>query len=334
MSFPIAFAEPLWLLLALVVPVIAYRYRRTERRRHVALQVSRQEALKGVKTWVVYARVGIPYVRWLVLMLLAVAMARPQWLNFEEKEEVEARDIFVVLDVSHSMLSKDLLPDRISAAKELALKWISGRPHDRIGLVLFAGGAFTHCPLTLDHRLLQAFLANAQVGRLPEGTAIGMGVATALHHLGHGSSAAEKAILLLTDAENNGGDIGPLQAAEMARSLGTRIYAIGIGRDGVVESPARRRFDGGYDFARRKMTLDTALLQEMAVTTGGRFFRATDTAAVGSICREIDRLAAAKVQNRIIIHRTELFFWVLTLAFCLLVFEFLLRWGPLRVITA
>ncbi len=334
MSFPVAFAEPLWLLLVLLVPAMAYGYRRAERRRHVALQVSRQEALKGVKTWVVYARVGIPYVRWLVLTLLAVAMARPQWLNFEEKEEVEARDIFVVLDVSSSMLSKDLSPDRISAAKELALQWIAGRPHDRIGLVLFAGGAFTHCPLTLDHRLLQAFLANAQVGRLPEGTAIGMGVATALHHLSHSSSAAEKAILLLTDAENNGGDIGPLQAAEMARSLDTRIYAIGIGRDGAVESPARRRFDGGYDFVRRRMTLDTALLQEMAVTTGGRFFRATDTATASSICREIDRLAAAKVQNRIITHRTELFFWVLTLAFCLLVFEFLLRWGPLRVITA
>lgn len=333
MLFPISFAEPLWLLLLAMLPPLAYVYMRMERRRHVALQVSRQEAMKGVKTWVVYARGSIQYVRWAVLALLVLAMARPQWLDDEERQRVRARDVFVVLDVSHSMLSRDLLPSRLEAAKDLAAKWISGRSGDRIGLVLFAGGAFTHCPLTLDHRLLRAFLANAQVGRLPEGTAVGMGLATALHHLGQSASAAGKAVVLLTDAENNGGVIGPLQAAEMARALGVRVYAVGLGRDGLVESPTRRRFEGGYDFGRRTMVLDTALLERMALTTGGRFFRADDATALNAIQSELDALEQVEVEQAVVVHRTELYFWVLTVAFCLMVFELLLRWGPLRVIT-
>ncbi|MCS7035848.1 MAG: VWA domain-containing protein [Saprospiraceae bacterium] len=333
MTLPFAFAEPLWLLLLLALPPLAYAYVRAERGRHVALQVSRQEAMKGVKTWVVYARGGIQYVRWVVLALLVLAMARPQWLDYEEREEVQSRDLFVVLDVSHSMLSKDLAPDRLEAAKALAVQWINARPHDRVGLVLFAGGAFTYCPLTLDHRLLRAFVANAQAGRLPEGTAIGMGLATALHHLSRSPSEAGRAILLLTDAENNTGAIGPLQAAEMARALGVRVYAIGLGRDGVVESPTRRRFDGGYDFARRNMVLDTLLLSRMAAATGGRFFRAENAAALQAAQREIDALEKAPVQRATVVRRTDLFFWMLAISFCLLVFELLLRWGPLRVIT-
>lgn len=333
MVVPVSFAEPLWLLLLLALPPLAYAYVRMERGRHVALQMSRQEAMKGVKTWVVYARGSIQYVRWVVLALLVLAMARPQWLDYQEQETVQARDLFVVLDVSHSMLSKDLTPDRLEVAKALATKWINDRPGDRIGLVLFAGGAFTHCPLTLDHRLLRAFLANAQVGRLPEGTAIGMGLATALHHLTRSPSTAGKAVVLLTDAENNSGAIGPLQAAEMARALGIRVYAIGLGRDGVVESPTRKRFDGGYDFARRPMTLDTALLQRIATATGGRFLRADDAVALGTVQRELNTLEKAAVQRTVVVRRTELFFWVLAVAFCLLVFELLLRWGPLRVIT-
>jgi len=333
MELPISFADPLWLLLLLVLLPLAYGYHRAEQRRHVALQVSRQAAMKGVKTWVVYARGSLQYVRWLVLALLVLAMARPQWLDYEEREEVQASDLFLVLDVSHSMLSRDVEPDRISAAKALATAWVAGRPHDRMGLVLFAGGAFVHCPLTLDHRLLQAFLANAQVGRLPEGTAIGMGIATALHHLSRSTSSAGRAIVLLTDAENNSGAIGPLQAAEMARALGVRVYPIGIGRDGLVLSPTRRRFDGNYDFAQRSMTLDTVLLQRIATTTGGRFLRATHEEALRGIQRELDDLEKAIVQRTRIVHRNDLFFWVLAVAFCLLVLELLLRWGPLRVIT-
>ncbi len=334
MRIPISFAEPWWLLLLLLLPFLIYGYYRLEQRRHVALQVSRQEAMKGVKTWVVYARGSIQYVRWFVLALLVCAMARPQWLNYEFREEVQARDLFLVLDVSHSMLSKDLSPDRLGAAKALASRWISGRPNDRIGLVLFAGGAFVLCPLTLDHRLLQAFLTNAQVGRLPEGTAIGMGIATALHHLTSNASSAGKAIVLLTDAENNGGLIGPLEAADMARTLGVRIYPVGLGHDGTVLSPKRQRFDGEYDFGPRPYALDTALLRQMADISGGRFFRAADTQALGEIQREIDRLESAEAKQVAVVQRSELFFWVLTLAFCLLVLEMLLRWGPLRVITA
>ncbi len=333
MNLPVSFEEPLWLLLLLVLPPLIYLYRWAERKRHVALQVSRQEAMKGVKTWVVYARGSIQYVRWIVLALLVLAMARPQWLDYEERQQVQSRDLFVVLDVSHSMLSKDLSPDRIGAAKALAATWITNRPHDRIGLVLFAGGAFAHCPLTLDHRLLQAFLANAQVGRLPEGTAIGMGIATALHHLSNSPLNVGKAILLLTDAENNSGAIGPLQAAQMARTLGVRIYSIGLGRNGLVLSPTRRRPDGSYDFAQRNMALDTALLQHIATITDGRFLQASEATRLDAIQRELDGLETATVERITLVHRTEMFFWLLAIAFCLLILEMLLRWGPLRVIT-
>ncbi|MCS6928593.1 MAG: VWA domain-containing protein [Saprospiraceae bacterium] len=334
MDLPLAFAEPRWLLLLLALPPLWFVYSRTERRRHVALQVSRQEAMKGVKTWVVYARGSIQYVRWVVLALLVLAMARPQWLNYERKQNIQSRELFIVLDVSHSMLSKDGIPDRLEAAKALATKWMEGRPYDRIGLVLFAGGAFTYCPLTLDHRLLRAFLRNAQVGRLPEGTAIGMGLATALHHLSQSPSPAGKAILLLTDAENNTGAIGPLQAAEMARALKIRVYAVGIGRNGVVASPVRRRFEGGYEFAQRTMTLDTGLLKQIAHTTGGHFFHVEDVASLHTVQKDIDAIERADTQYTMIVNRRELFFWALAVAFCLSVLELLLRWGPLRVITA
>jgi len=309
-----------------------YRYHKAARERHVTLQVSRQAAMTGVKTWVVYARSWLQSVRWVVLVLLIVAMARPQLLWYEEKTEAEAMDVFLVLDISPSMLSKDISPDRLSAAKKVANDFVSRRPYDRIGLVAFSGGAFTQCPLTNDRRLLQAFINNLQVGRLPDGTAIGMGIATAVHHL-KDSPSPGKVVVLLTDGENNTGEIGPIRAAEAAKALGVRVYTVGIGRDGTVLSPARRRYDGGYDFAPRKMALDTLLLHDVARLAQGKFYRATSPSDLQNIYAEIDRLEKAKITIAQVEQKTELFFWVLDVAFCLLVLELFLRWGPLRVIT-
>lgn len=316
----------------LLLPVLIYFYRRASFQRHVTLQVSRQAAMKGVKTWVVYARSWLQAVRWLVLVLLILAMARPQLLWYEEKTEAEAIDILLVMDISPSMLTKDFSPDRLTVAKEVANSFVARRPFDRLGLVAFSGGAFTQCPLTNDRRLLQGFINNLQVGKLKDGTAIGMGIATAVHHL-KDSPAPSRVVILLTDGENNAGAIGPVQAAEMAESLGVRIYTVGIGKEGVVLSPSYRNPNGTYAFAPREMTFDSTLLVQVSSLSQGRFFRAYSPDDLRTIYTEIDQLEKAKITISRVAQNTELFFWLLDAAFCLLVLELFLRWGPLRVIT-
>lgn len=326
------FAQPFWLLLLLLLPVLMFRYRKDARRRHVTLQMSRLTAMKGVRTWVVYARNWIQGLRWITMALLVMAAARPQRLWHEETIEAESVDIMMVMDVSPSMLSKDFRPDRLSVAKEMAASFVSRRPHDRLGLVVFSGGAFTQCPLTNDRRILQAFINNLQVGRLPDGTAIGMGLATAVKHLDN-SDSKTKLALLVTDGEHNAGDMGPLTAAAVAKSLGVRVYTVGIGSEGTVMSPTRQNSDGSFAFAPRQMTFDTRLLEEMATATQGKFYRARSADDLNDIYKEIENLEKTKVKTTALRRTSELFFWFLNLAFCLLMLEMLLRWGPLRVIT-
>lgn len=288
--------------------------------------------MKGVKTWVVYARSWLQAVRWIVLVLLMLAMARPQLVWYEDKTDAEAMDILLVLDISPSMLTKDFAPDRLSVAKQVANDFINRRPFDRMGLVVFSGGAFTQCPLTNDRRLLQAFINNLQVGRLPDGTAIGMGIATAVHHL-KDSPSATKIAIVLTDGENNAGDIGPIKAAEIAKALGIRVYTVGIGKEGTVMSPVQQNNNGTYSFAPREMHFDSSILTEVALLSQGRFFRAFTPQDLNGIYTQIDRLEKSKITISKAQHTTELFFWLLDIAFCLLVLELFLRWGPLRVIT-
>lgn len=327
-----AFAEPLWLFLLLLLPFFMYRYRKEARKRHVSLQVSRLAAMKGVKTWVVYARNWIQVLRWMAMALIIIALARPQRLWHEQKIEADAIDIMLVMDISASMLTRDFLPDRLSVAKEMAVSFVSRRPYDRLGLVVFSGGAFTQCPLTNDRRVLQAFINNIQTGRLPDGTAIGMGLATAVQHL-KDSPSKSKVVLLITDGENNTGTLGPLTAAAIARALGVRVYTIGIGTEGLVESPVRQFANGTYQFAFRPMAFDTKLLEEIALRTQGKFYRARSAEGLKNIYTEIESLEKTKVVTTALRRTTDLFFWLLNAAFCLLILELLLRWGPLRVIT-
>jgi Ca-activated chloride channel family protein len=326
------FAQPYWLLLLLMLPLLMFQYRKEARRRHVTLQVSRLQAMRGVKTWVVYARNWIQYIRWLVIVLVILAMARPQLLWHEEEIVAESVDIMLVMDVSPSMLSKDFQPDRLTVAKEMAVSFVSRRPHDQLGLVLFSGGAFTQCPLTNDRRILQAFINNLQVGRLPDGTSIGMGIATALRHLDRSKSKG-KMVLLVTDGEQNAGDLGPLTAAAAAKALGIPVYTIGLGNDGMVLSPIQRGPLGTYSFATREMKLDTRLLEQVAAISGGKFYRAKTVADLDNIYDEVEGLEKTRVTQKSVKRTSELFFWFLNAAFCLLLLELSLRWGPLRVIT-
>lgn len=326
------FAQPNWLFLLLLLPLLMVAYYRTLGGRHVSLKVSNMQALKGGKTWVVYARYWLQWLRWIVMALLIVALARPQLLWVEDTKTAEAIDLMLTVDLSVSMLSQDFQPDRLAVVKELSNEFIQQRSHDRIGLTVFAGAAFNQCPLTTDHRILKAFVNNMQVGRLPDGTAIGMGLATAVQHL-KDSSTVSKAIILMTDGENNVGSINPAEGAAMAQALGIRLYVVAIGEDGPVLSPVARKNDGSYVMGSRTMSLDTAALATLAATAGGKTFRAKTAEDLQAVYEEINQLEKNKITVKNVRRVTELFFWFLNAAISLMVLELLLRWGPLRVIT-
>lgn len=274
----------------------------------------------------------IPWLRWIVWSLLIVAMARPQRKWEEEKIKADALDIVLSMDISPSMLSKDFEPDRLSVAKRVAADFVSKRPHDRIGLVAFSAEAFTQCPLTTDRRVVQTFIEELAVGRLEDGTAIGMGLATAVNRL-KDSPSSSKIVVLLTDGENNAGYISPLNAAEIAQTLGIRVYTVGIGTEGIVMSPAQRNPDGSYTFAPRFMKFDTQLLDEIATVTSGKFYRAFSERDLQAIYSEIDRLEKTKIEVTTIRHTTDYFHWLVGAAVVLLLIEILGTWGVLRSMT-
>ncbi len=238
----------------------------------------------------------------------------------------------LAIDVSPSMLSRDFSPDRLQVAQEVASQFVRKRKTDRIGLVIFSAEAFTLCPLTTDHELVQEFLKQMQTGRLEDGTAIGMGVATAVNRLKE-SPSKSKIIVLLTDGENNAGYISPLMAAEMAQMFGIRIYAIGIGSSGIVLSPVQRNPDGTYVYAPRQSSFDTALLEQMAAMTEGKFYRAWTERELSEIYDEIDRLEKTQVEAITLKRTADYFQPLLLLAVGLLLLEIALRWAGLRSIT-
>ena len=291
-----------------------------------------RSALGGGFSWRVLLRGWLPTMRWLALGLLAIAMARPQRLWQEQKIQADAVDIVLALDISPSMLSRDFEPDRLEVAKRVASEFVANRPYDRLALVAFSAEAFTQCPLTTDRRIVQQFLRDLEVGRLEDGTAIGMGLATAINRL-KDSPSKSKVVILLTDGEDNAGYIAPIQAAEIAKTLGVRVYTVGIGTNGIVMSPARRYPDGTYDYAPRRMEFDTDLLVDIASLTGGKFYRAWSEDELKGIYAEIDQLEKTKMDITTIRRTTEYFHWLVGAAALLVLVEAVLRWSVLRSIT-
>ncbi len=266
------------------------------------------------------------------LVCLAVALARPQRQWEEKKVRTEAVDIALVIDVSPSMLSRDLEPDRLTVARKVAGQFVRQRPNDRIGLVIFSAEAFTLCPLTTDHDMVRHFLDDIRVGRLEDGTAIGMGLATAIYRL-KSSTAKSKVIVLLTDGENNAGYISPQTAIEMAQLFGIRVYIIGVGTTGIVLSPVQRNPDGTYLYAPRQSDFDTTLLAEMAAVTQGKFYRAANEKELSEVYRNIDELEKSAVEISVIRHNSDYFSLFILLALSLLLLEVILRWAWLRTLT-
>ena len=322
------FATP-WLLLLLPAAVAAAWAMARRRRRGDARLFLPDSALRARLPGSPWERLdrAVPWLRGAVLLLLVVGLARPQAGARVESVSTYGVDIVVALDISGSMRAEDFQPkNRLEVARRTVQQFIEGRPADRIGLVVFASLAATRSPLTLDHEMLGQFLE--QLDFAPpeqEGTAIGLGLATALNRLRE-SKARSRVVVLVTDGRNNRGQIGPKAAAEAARALEVKVYTIGVGSEGEVPIPVSGL--GGRRFVR--IELDEELLQGIAETTGGQYFRATDAEGLARVFETIDELEKTEIESKVRVVYGELFPWVLAPTLLLLLLERLLLATRLR----
>lgn len=287
--------EYLFLLLLLIPYIFWYLIRR--KKTEPTLQMSDTFAYRyAPKSWKV-RMIHLPFVlRLVTFTMIVLVLARPQTNNSWSNKQTEGIDIMLAMDVSTSMLAEDLKPNRIEAAKQVAAEFIAGRPNDNIGLTIFAGEAFTQCPMTTDHtsllNLFQGVRTDiAQRGLIDDGTAIGMGLANAVSRLKN-SKAKSKVVILLTDGSNNMGDISPMTAAEIAKSLGVRVYTIGVGTNGMAPYPMP--VAGRVQYVNVPVEIDTQTLTGIASTTDGDFYRATSTSELHQIYKDIDQLEKTK----------------------------------------
>ena len=319
------FADPVYFLLLVPVFVFFLLYVSSRIGRDAVLRFSSVELLKrsGGRT-LSFGRFFSALLRTAVLVLLVCALARPQTGTGEDKTTQQVVDIVISLDVSGSMATLDFQPDnRLQAAKLEAKRFIEARKNDRIGLVIFAGQSFTQCPLTVDHRAILTLLDQIQLGTLEDGTAIGLGLASAVNRL-KGSEAKTKIVVLLTDGVNNAGEIDPLTAAELAKQLGIRVYTVGVGKEGTSFLPVEDPMFGTR-LLKVETQIDEKMLDTIARKTGGAYFRAQDARALREIFREIDKLEKTEIQVERFMHYEERYFWFLWPALFLLLVELVWR---------
>ena len=319
--------ELLWLLLLLPALLIIYIVWR--RRRHASLRIPSLFFLSEVRGGLrVYLRHSLFALRLLALGLIIVALARPQSSSSWSEDHVEGIDIMLTMDISTSMLAMDFQPNRVEAAKEVAMRFIANRPNDNIGLVVFAGESFTACPLTQDHATLINRLREMTPGMIEDQTAIGSGLATAISRL-KDSKTKSKVIILLTDGANNTGNISPKMAADLAKTFGISIYTIGVG-SGAGEAPYPIQTALGVVVRNMPVDLDEPTMRQIADVSGGAYFRATDNESLLAIYKKIDQLEKTKLSTRNYHTTYEEFFVFVLAAALLLLLEFILRSTVLR----
>jgi Ca-activated chloride channel family protein len=322
------FEDPVVLLLLVLVPVVAWAQVRRSRR-GASIQYSAVDVVRAAGgTWARWTRHTPVGLRALALAALIVGLARPQTGITTENVLTEGIDIVLVLDVSSSMLAEDLEPNRLEAAKAVAMNFVAGRRNDRLALVAFAGQAFTQAPLTFDYGVVRSLIGELEIGMIEDGTAVGMGLATAVKRL-QASDAASKVVILLTDGRSNRGEIGPVTAAQMARALDVRVYTIGAGSQGTARVPVQSPL-GGTRYATMEVDIDEPTLREVAEVTGGRYFRATDNESLASIYAEIDELERTEIEIENFTQFGEEFPLPLGLGFLLLMAELALSQTALR----
>jgi Ca-activated chloride channel family protein len=319
-------------LLVLLLPIIAW-YIYEMHKSDASVQLSNTQALgkqsKSARIWLIH----VPFVlRVATVCLISIALARPQSAHMGGREEsTEGIDIMMALDLSGTMLAEDFNPNRLEAAKEVAANFVTDRPNDQIGLVVFAGESFTQCPLTTDHSVLKRLIKSVQFGQIEDGTAIGLGLANAVNRM-KDSKTKSKVVILLTDGSNNRGDIDPMTAAEIAKSFDIRVYTIGVGSNkrAIAHIPTPY----GYETAYVDAEFDESTLQRIAETTDGQYFRATNNTDLQQIYEEIDQLEKTKLRVREFSrsHR-ENFMPFLYAALACLLLELILRYFVLRTIS-
>jgi Ca-activated chloride channel family protein len=301
------FAQPRLLFLLAVVPLLVWLYLRRVRRGEGSLRISSTISLEGVRpTWTVRARHALFGLEMAALALAIVALARPQKGTEEEEILTEGVDIVIALDASGSMAAEDYAPrNRLVVAKRVIGQFVEGLRHDRVGLVVFAGKALTRCPLTLDYGVLLQVIDSIELGTMDDGTAIGNALATSLNRL-RSSPAKSKVIVLVTDGVNNRGEVQPLDAAKIARTLGVKIYTVGVGSRGTARFPVRDNF-GQVMYVNLPVEIDEESLSRIAETTGGIYYRSTDRPSLEKIFAEIARLEKTKVEVKTYTHYNERF---------------------------
>ena len=281
----------LWLLAVPVLLVALYVWQEiTGRKPHMRVSTLVPWKVEGFSALEILRHAPFA-LRIAALSLIIVALARPRSSSEVEKVDSEGIDIVLAMDVSTSMLARDFTPDRISAAKDIAIEFISQRPSDRMGIVVFAGESYTQCPLTTDRATLVNLMKEVQTGLIEDGTAIGNGLATAVARM-KDSDAPSRVVILLTDGVNNSGEVSPQTAAEIAQTYGIRVYTIGVGANGMAPYPVMTPW--GVDVQQMKVEIDESLLGQIADITGGRYFRATDNTKLSEIYTEINKMEKAR----------------------------------------
>jgi len=323
----LTFAQPLFLLLLLLLPVAAWW--RGRQGKPAAFLYSSVQLVSGVAN-ISRSRPGqaLAALRWLTLGLFIIGLARPQFVESETAVKASGIDIVVAIDLSGSMESEDFevkgqRVNRLQIAKLMLHQFIDKRPGDRIGLVAFAGKAYVAAPLTLDHEFLSMNLDRLDLHQIEEGTAIGSGLSAAVNRLRELKSTS-KIVILMTDGQNNAGKVQPLTAAEAAQALGMKVYTIGVGTHGMAPFPQRDPFTGRKVYGQLEVDIDEKTLKEIAAKTGGAYFRADSSETLRKIYEQIDKLEKTEVEVKRYVHIQELFHWVVAPGLGLLLVEVLL----------
>ena len=291
-------------LLLVILPMTAW-YIFRQKRNTASIQVSSTASVfKAPKTLRHVLRHAVFVSQMVALAFFVVVLTRPQSSSNWENVTTEGIDIVIALDISSSMLARDFSPDRLEAAKNVAMEFISGRQYDRMGLVVFAGEAFTQCPLTTDRAVLLNLFKDIKSGLIEDGTAIGNGLATAVSRL-KDSEAISRVVILLTDGENNRGEVAPMTAAEIAKTFGIRVYTVGVGSIGTAPYPVQTPF--GIELRDMEVKIDEGLLTDMGDVTGGKYFRATSNKKLEEIYKEIDTLEKSKIDVKQYSRKSEEF---------------------------
>lgn len=325
------FENPKWFWLMLLLPVAIAWFIWKRNWQTAELKISTIKGFKVTKSWLARLRPMLFLFRLIALALLITAMARPRTVDVSTKTKTtKGIDIVMAIDVSASMLARDLRPNRLEALKDVASEFIQGRPNDRIGLVVYAGESYTKTPITSDKSIVLGALKDIEYNNILEnGTAIGMGLATSVNRL-KDSKALSKVIILLTDGVNNSGTIDPKLASELAKEYDIKTYTIGLGSNGMALSPIGILPNGRFQYGNQRVEIDEDLLKEIAEATGGQYFRATNNDKLEAIYEEINKLEKTEVEEFKFYNYAELFRPLVLIALGLLLFELLLRFTVFR----